>query len=98
MLNVQIIFYLNFFSLVGGMESDLPPWRLGWRHQFADRIEDYFELYIILLFKCLELAREVSVGKKHFTQPNKRAHDCNVYLHGAFAAKDARKHCDALVG
>jgi len=66
--------------------------------QFADRIEDDFELRIILLFKCVELAREVSIGKKHFRQPNKRAHDCNVYLHGAFAAKDARKHRNTLFG
>ncbi len=80
-----------------GLEPDTPLARDGRCHQLADGVEDHLELRVVLLLKGDHLAGEVLVGRQDATEPNKRADDLDVHLHGSFAMKHARKHRDAVL-
>jgi hypothetical protein len=45
----------------------------------------------------LDLPRDVLVRRQEFTQPDEGPHYCDVHLRGTLTAKNARKHCNALL-
>src|ERR1035441_1163730 len=64
----------------------------------ADCVENRLELGIVSALQVGQFAREVGVGQEHFAQADKGAHDGDVDLHGAGAAKQAGWHGHALLG
>ena len=61
--------------------------RRWWGHELADGAEDRLELGILSALQVGQFASEVGVGREHFTQAHEAAHDGDVDLHGAGAAK-----------
>ena len=55
----------------------------------ADGIENSVELGIVFALQAGWFAREVGVGQEHFAQADKGAHDGDVDMHCAGAAKHA---------
>jgi len=74
------------------MKADQLSLRLRRRHQLSNRIEYYLKLAIVLLLQFLQLPRHFSVGSKHLSQANERAHNLDARSHRAFAVEHVRCH------
>lgn len=82
-------------------ESKSAPALCGIVNQFFQRIEHELDMLIVGVassFKFGQLARQICVGRGHFTQAHKRAHDRDVHEHRAAALKDGREHRHAFLG
>jgi hypothetical protein len=64
----------------------------------ADGVENRLELGIVFALLLDQFASEVGVGQEDFVQADKGAHDGDVDLHGAGAAKQAGWHGCPLLG
>ena len=67
-------------------------------HDLANRIKHDLELAVILALKRLQFPRQVGVALQHPSEPDERAHNLDVNLHGARTAQDAGEHGNALFG
>jgi hypothetical protein len=47
-------------------------------HQLSNRVEDNFELFIVLAFQLVQSARKFGVGREHLSQLYKGEHDLDV--------------------
>ena len=67
-------------------------------HELADGVENGLELGIVFSLEAGQFAGKVGVSEEHFTKADKGAHDGDIHLGGAGAAKDAGQHGHALFG
>ena len=81
-----------------GFEPDSFDLGLWFHHEFTNRLEDNPKLGIVLLLQLIEASGKPLVRADHLSKLNKRSHDGNVYLDGAFAMEHARQHGYALFG
>jgi len=64
------------------LEPELPPFRFGRDHQFADGVEDHLELRVVFPLHRRELAGEIGMRSQNPAQAHEGAHDFDVDLHG----------------
>ena len=90
-LSLLLAHNTTFYTSLGQWEK-----RVALMH--ADGVENRLELGIIFVLQVGQFARGVGVGQEHFAQADKGAHDGDVDLHGAGAAKQAGWHGRPLLG
>ena len=83
--------------LAPGMKSDLFSWRNWGLQHLAKSGENGVEFGVVALLHFHDLAPQIFVRGEHGADLEEGSHDGNVYLHGAIATKNARKHCYAML-
>jgi len=80
------------------MESDLPFGR-NWRFQHVlDGRENRLKPRVVTFLHALDLSAQFLMCSKQLPQTDEGAHDCDINLHDAAAAQDAREHGNTLLG
>src|SRR5579862_850594 len=80
-------FHPRFLFVDLSRETDSPALGLGLLHQATDRVKHHLELPIVLVLQRCEFVRQILVRRDCLSQANKRPHDLDVYLDGAFTCK-----------
>jgi len=81
-----------------GMKADLPLSRNRSLQHLPQRGKNGVEFCVITALHLGDFSSQVFVSCEHGPELDERAHDSDVDLHGALAAKNAGKHRHALFG
>jgi hypothetical protein len=80
----------RIFNLRFLLESQSPTLLVLGRHQFSDRVENDFELGVILLLQRCELAGQFVIRRDQLSQAHECPHDFDIHLNRSLTAKDTR--------